>query len=272
MSKNLLFITHKTSISEYVSFLSILPFVIFHIKNWFQYLQAYSDQYKGIVQFRDGFKLYIEDSSDISSISTSFFRHDYGQMSREWKTIIDIGAHKGFFTVFAAKYAPKARIYSYEPIYRSYRILNKNIKLNKLGSRIQTYNLGVAGRSGLREINLSASSTDNTFFSQINSELTGKTTIKCTSLKNIINENRIQNVDLLKLDCEGAEFEILMKSGSSTLKNIKEIRMEYHNIDKKMNILRLSTFLKKEGFLLLEQRKSNNSHIGYALFLKQATI
>lgn len=269
MSSSLLATTHKTDFYGYLSFLSILPKIILNIKNWNQFLLTYSDRYKGVIKFRDGFKLYVDDSSDISSVSTSFFRHDYGVMNPNWHTIVDIGAHKGFFTSFAAKHSPKAKIYSFEPIKGSFIALNKNLNANRLKGRVRSFNLGVAGKEGQREINLTVSSTDNTFYTQIGSTLNGTARIKCTTLAKILKDNKIKTVDLLKLDCEGAEFEILMDSDKETLKLVSEIRMEYHNIDKQKNISKLIHFLKKSGYDLLEQRKSTNRNIGYARFSRR---
>jgi len=238
------------------------------VKNWYQFLKTYSDGYSGKIIFRNGLKLFVDDSSDISSISTSFFRNDYGKMDSDWKTIIDIGAHKGYFSIYAATNSPRSKIYSFEPIKKSFDALSKNIKINNLQPRIKAFNLGVANKPGSREINVAVSSTDNSFYTQIGSIMSGIQKIECTTLSDIFKSNEIKMVDLLKLDCEGAEFEILMVSDKKTLSKINEIRMEYHNIDRQKNILKLESFLKSNGFDLHEKRKSTNKRIGYARFVK----
>ncbi len=266
MSKNILAVTHNANLHGYINFLKILPIIILNVKNWLQFLQTYKDQYKGEILFRDGFKLFVDDSSDISSISTSFFRKDYGNMDPNWKTIVDIGAHKGFFTTYVARNCPHALIYSYEPIKSSFEALEKNVQVNNLNNRVKTFNLGVASESGEREINLSTSSTDNSFYAEIGSIMTGKEIITCTTLDQIINQNHIEKIDLLKLDCEGAEFEVLMASNKEVLLCVSEIRMEYHNINPEKNIVQLQTFLENTGFRLLNQNKSTNPNIGYVRF------
>ena len=231
-------IKHKTDIFGYIDFLKILPYIIIHIKNWRQFLSSYSDQYKGTVFFRDGLRLTVNDSSDSSSISTSFFRKDYGDLRPTWKSIVDIGAHKGFFTCYVASRLPNAKVFSYEPIKTSFAALRKHVLQNKMRN-VKVFNFGVAEKAGEREINISNSSTDNSFYTEIGSDMIGMTIIKCTTLLAILRSNKIKSLDLLKLDCEGAEFEILMSSTKTTLDKVKEIRMEYHDIDKQKNILNL---------------------------------
>ncbi len=266
MTKNILTLTHKANINAYLSFLKIIPAILINVKNWPQFLKTYSDQYKGEILFRDGFKLFVDDSSDISSISTSFFRKDYGTLDPHWKTIVDIGAHKGFFTTYAARNCPQSQIYSFEPIKSSFESLSKNVISNNLNGRVKVFNLGVAGTAGEKEINLSSSSTDNSFYTEIGSIMTGTQTIVCTTLAGIIYNNKLDKIDLLKLDCEGAEFEILMSSSKEVLDKLSEIRMEYHNINSDLNIDVLKDFLEKIGLRLMEQRLSSNPNIGYARF------
>lgn len=260
--------THKERVSSYIYFVGLLPKIISQIDNWTEYLKTYSNKYSGLIRFRDGTKLNVEDASDISSITTSFFRKDYGDLRSNWRTIVDIGAHKGYFTTYAAKECPSANIYSFEPIKTSFQMLSKNIAQNHLDKRVHVFNLGLADKEEVREINLSTSSTDNTFYSKLGSDLNGKTKIKCTTLQNAIENNKLADIDLLKIDCEGAEFEIFMSSNKKTLRHIKEIRMEYHNIDKKKNITKLISFFKKAGLKLVERRRSNNPKIGYARFVR----
>ncbi len=55
-------------------------------------------------------------------------------------------------------------------------------------------------------------------------------------------------MDFLKIDCEGAEYDILFDCPKSILNIIKKIAMEVHTLDKKRNMSIMADFLKKEGF------------------------
>jgi hypothetical protein len=91
--------------------------------------------------------------------------------------------------------------------------------------------------------------------------LTGeKVEISCISLKEVFAGNKIDKCDLMKMDCEGAEYEILYNAPKNILQKIKKISMEFHNIDDlKNNDKELISFLRKSGFKvkLLYKRKDD---------------
>jgi len=59
---------------------------------------------------------------------------------------------------------------------------------------------------------------------------------------------QLKRIDYLKMDCEGAEYDILFKCKDSVLRKIKKIGMEPHYIDEKKNVNELKTFLVAKGF------------------------
>ena len=73
--------------------------------------------------------------------------------------------------------------------------------------------------------------------------------VECITLENIFDENRITNCDLLKLDCEGAEYDILMNTKKEIFEKIKLISLEYHNIINHDGY-ELKKFLEIVGFLV----------------------
>ncbi len=91
--------------------------------------------------------------------------------------------------------------------------------------------------------------------------------IPCTTLENILTTNNLPVIDLLKLDCEGAEFEILYQSHNSTLARITNIKMEYHNnpLEATQNITALTEFLTARGFTQTLYKPANQN-IGIAWF------
>ena len=73
----------------------------------------------------------------------------------------------------------------------------------------------------------------------------------------------------MKMDCEGAEFEILYSTSSEYLKRVEEIRLEYHDInDKNYNIENLIRFLEKNSFELVKFVELKKG-VGVAWFKKE---
>ena len=72
--------------------------------------------------------------------------------------------------------------------------------------------------------------------------------------------NHLERVDLLKMDCEGAEYEILYSTPSSHLQRISEIRMEYHNLDSgDRHVEGLKRFFAQSGFAVTHLRPASET-------------
>ena len=68
-----------------------------------------------------------------------------------------------------------------------------------------------------------------------------------TSLKQISHLISSSRIDFLKMDCEGAEYDILLNASDKTLGKIKKIAISTHDVEK-YNGQILADFLVKKGF------------------------
>jgi len=152
-----------------------------------------------------------------SDFFACFIRNDYGLQHRlpELQTILDIGANVGFFSIAARGHYPKATIHAYEPNPRVLPFLESNT--SALGVRV--YPEAVGSRSGF------VSMLDSGSSNQARTSETGEGNIAQIALDTAI-ERLGGSVDLLKLDCEGAEWELFQ--ASRAWKHIRNLRMEYH--------------------------------------------
>ena len=165
-------------------------------------------------------------------------------------TIIDIGANAGYFTLFAASKYPGASIMAYEPVPVNFAELMRNRNLNK-SHRIECFPLAVAGHCG--EINLSLDASDSFTTNATMLTATSKTadslTVGCVTLQKIFDDHRVARCDLLKMDCEGAEYSILYSCTPDVLARVDQIAMEVHQgSGENENIEALDAFLKRQGF------------------------
>ena len=165
-------------------------------------------------------------------------------------TVVDIGANAGYFSLFAAAKFPHSRIFSYEPVPVNYAQLQRHRDLNS-SVHIKCYPQAVAGKNG--EISLSFDTSDSfttsaTMFAPTNA---GEKSLRvsCVSLPAVMDENRIKKCDLLKMDCEGAEYDILYNCPVDYLQRIDQIAMEVHRGEKEnQNINALEDFFRQQGF------------------------
>ena len=165
-------------------------------------------------------------------------------------TIIDIGANAGYFALFAADQFPHSHIFSFEPVPVNYNQLQRHSNLNKTRD-IKCFPLAVAGQAG--EISLSLDARDSfttsaTLFTHENSR-EDSLQVSCLPLWEIMDEHKIVKCDLLKMDCEGAEYDILYNTSPQYLQRIDQMVMEVHcGKEDNQNIDALEAYLNQQGF------------------------
>ncbi len=180
---------------------------------------------------------------------------------REKDIVLDIGAHIGIFSIFASKIARKGKVYAFEPSPESFKLLKENISLNNLKNIIPV-NKGFSSKKGGRKMYISNEDhREDSFYSRGKKEIE----IKTISLNDFFKEYNIDKIDFLKMDCEGAEYEIFRNSSKKSLRKLKKIAMEYHNIGEKKNLNSLKAFFKKNGFVVKEGHKGENNGILYLI-------
>jgi FkbM family methyltransferase len=164
-------------------------------------------------------------------------------------TVIDIGANQGFYSLYAASHG--ANVYAYEPCADNFEVLKWNVAKNNLEERVKTFNEAVAGKKGEVKLFIGLDTSGDIMSrtaSIRNSNRGGKDAIshsvRATTLDSILDDLRIEKCDLLKMDCEGAEYEILQNTSQRSFDKIARISMEAHEnrIEEATNILKSAGF------------------------------
>jgi len=83
------------------------------------------------------------------------------------------------------------------------------------------------------------------------------------TLEQLLMDYTPQGIDLLKLDCEGAEYPILLATKPETLKAIRRIVMEYHDLDARQNHRVLKAYLENAGFQVRLRGNPVHQELGY---------
>lgn len=116
-------------------------------------------------------------------------------------TIIDCGAHIGFATLYFNQ-IPNVRIYSIEANPNNFEALKENTKKKE---NIKIFNYALGAYIGKRTL----SGRIKEFPSEsLYQQGESKIEVEGTTLRQIIIDNKIENVDVMKIDVEGAEYEI----------------------------------------------------------------
>lgn len=168
--------------------------------------------------------------------------------------VIDIGANAGYFNVILFSKLKTATVYAYEPIKSNYELFKKNISLNSvLKKGVHLFNKAVTGTpQGDIELFMETES-DNSVIASVYADFDKQNQhivkVPTISLEEIIRENNLQKIDLIKIDCEGSEYPILYETPANIWQQVSLLTIEVHNLDdEKRNVNHLKTYLESHGF------------------------
>ncbi len=183
----------------------------------------------------------------------------------DW-TVVDIGAAIGEFTLIAALEASQGRVLAFEPNPGSVDILRQNLRANNINN-VTVFHVGVWDKPG--EIGLDLTQGEPLQAQSLQSaHNSNDIAIPVISLDELVRVQAEGHVDLLKLDCEGAEYAILMAAQADTLGQIDRIVLEYHELDEARSYRKLTPFLEKAGYTVTRHANPVHENIGY-LFAKR---
>lgn len=146
-------------------------------------------------------------------------------------TVLDIGAHYGYFSIFAAKNTgPEAVIFSIEPSKNNYFFLQENILSNQI-KNIKAYHLAIGARQGTTTL-FTGNNQNHSLFEdyRLLDQNRKSEIISVNTLELFMKENGLEKIDFLKMDCEGAEYDIFENTPSHVFNKIKTISMEFHDM------------------------------------------
>lgn len=132
-------------------------------------------------------------------------------------TIIDIGANVGFFSKLCRDLFPKSKVFSFEPVPKIFQCLENNFK-DDINTKV--FNLAISDFNG--EAKMSFNEQDSAI-SQITDK--GSVGVNVRRLDNVVRENNIDCIDILKIDTETFEAHVL-RGGSDSLSKTKYLFIE----------------------------------------------
>ena len=139
--------------------------------------------------------------------------------------VVDIGANIGAFTLDAATRYPSATVHAYEPDPQTCQVLQRNIEANGLSSRVRIWKEAVAGESG--PLRLWRGDGSVVASAHLPASVRGDfCDVPAVTLQTAVARTS-GRVAVLKMDCEGAEAEILEAAGAA-LDAVEYIVAEYH--------------------------------------------
>lgn len=164
-----------------------------------------------------------------------FFTGDeWNMVDFDGRHVIDVGGNAGDTALYFAKKG--AEVISFEPVKHLYDLGVINVGLNEnLSNKIALINKGIGGKKGTLSVQ---SKSVQGYVDEDSYEM------EVISIQNLLEDYNFYP-DILKMDCEGCEFEIIQKND---LTMFNDIIFEHHSksVGKKFSIL--TDILKNQGF------------------------
>lgn len=232
-------------------------------RNFFDYilfLKGLSRKRKAVLKTRDGLKIIIRNNIwDARIVAEVFLSGVYIKniniSPHSPPVVVDVGAYIGDFALYAAKYL-NAHVIAYEPIQENFGILLENIKINDLEDKIKPWNKAIGLDTSL-VLNVTKKEDEIHASSFMYSDTGERITVESGTLEDVFNENKINKIDILKIDCEGCEYDVLLNSPNKVFQRIKNIVFEYHEIlNHEEKLFMIFKKLKEAGYKVI-----TNQHI-----------
>jgi FkbM family methyltransferase len=191
------------------------------------------------------------------------FRH--GVTLADGDVVFDVGANIGLFSLFVHQMCRRPRLFSFEPIPEIFATLRTNVELYGLGARL--FNCGLSDHEGPIRFSYYPHSScqsgyyadavqetrmlhgiiarqkpgagavleggESRYLDELVAERMASRAVDCPlkTLSQVLRENGLDRIDLLKIDTEKAELDVLRGIGDADWPKIRQIVIEGHDLD-----------------------------------------
>ncbi|MFH1545750.1 MAG: FkbM family methyltransferase [Patescibacteria group bacterium] len=184
---------------------------------------------------------YREGTNDFNTINACFSEDEYRTRemgSFDGSVCVDVGAHVGSFALLCSVLGEGVGVYAYEPIPENHALLFHNAQDNDLQGCVYVHKLAVTGLdAGKVTMRYSAPHAENNHHKFIGAPVLDEADFEkvqtfdaeSISLANIFLLNGISKVKVLKVDTEGAEYDIFENTPQELFEMCEFIVGEFHS-------------------------------------------
>jgi FkbM family methyltransferase len=148
--------------------------------------------------------------------TTESFEHSLSRLGPDLKTVFDVGANVGDMTMSMCKLFPDATVHAFEPYSKTFETLRARVEASPYRDRVRLHNFGFYDKRGTAPLHVtsfhganslvSISSAYHVFNPHVREE--DLEDVQLVRLDDFVGESGIGHIDLMKVDVEGAEFEV----------------------------------------------------------------
>lgn len=229
-------------------------------KYWFTLiLKFFPSIYKGPIylKLKEGGSFIVKDFMTLYIFNEIFVEksYDYPHLTANHPVIIDIGANTGLFSLRMKQLYPESSLYSYEPFLKNFEQLERNINLSNLRN-IDIFQKGVGGRTRTEKLFLNKNNLGGHSLFEMEARSSEFVEIEIIGIANLLSNLGLDRIHLIKMDCEGAEYEIIKGIDAQLASKIEIILFE--STESVYSLNKLTDHLKALGFEIEFIEKSCN--------------
>ena len=199
---------------------------------------------------------FVEDTYRLAEL-TAGLRPDF--------VVVDVGAQVGAFALSVTAASPTARVHAFEASPGTAAWLERNVAANATGSRIEVHPVAIADHEGTLEF---AESGEGSVHSGITApEGATMVEVPCTTMAKAF-EMAGGQVDVFKIDAEGAEYSSILTSPSEIWGSVQRVVMEYHPVPG-YSWSDLEKFFAAVGLRLVRQLPGDRPGLGLAWLARE---
>jgi len=156
--------------------------------------------------------------------------HHSVAFEHEFSTVIDVGANRGQFSLFAARRFPAAELHCFEPLPEALEVLTSTLSAHR---RLRVYRVALGASGGTGTFNVATSDDSSSLLTATGTqtasfpkaEVAERRPVEVARLDDVLFPAELSRPCLLKVDVQGYEFEVL-RGAETLLDAVDELLIE----------------------------------------------
>ncbi len=173
-----------------------------------------------------GFPMKVRNNFWDREILSEEMKLSYYHLPKDMKVLVDIGAHIGGTTIIAASLG--AKVYAFEPDPDNCDLLLTNLGINEVRHLVSVQNVAVSDKKGHMTLVRNDRNAGGYGSYADGDGLSPRLEVDVPTITLSEALEDIEQIDVLKCDCEGAEYDFFFNTDESIFDRIKQISMELH--------------------------------------------
>ncbi len=209
--------------------------------NFLNFLRLYEAGYKPVaidaeknaltIEMAPGvrYTAHVADTADLVHLKELLLEQEYGASFSGYR-ILDVGAYRGDTALFFCIYGAE-KVIAVEPAPDNYALAQQNIQQSPYQACIDLLPVGVADKSGTLSLRFDPRQPHVHSLDHLHARQQGAAptiSVEVWSFQQLVQYSGWPEIDLVKLDCEGAEYPVLLHTPSEVLRRVRRWAIEYH--------------------------------------------